>query len=56
MMGIKALELKVDNKLTCDRVVTNVNGNCSVRKTKSKVVNELHGTEHFRFLAVLATR
>ena len=25
----------MDNKLACDRVVTNVSGNCSVRKTKS---------------------
>jgi len=40
----------MDSKLAYDRVVPNVSGNCSVRKTKStwrKVANELHGTEHF---------
>jgi len=48
----------MDNKLACDR---DVSGNCSVRKTKYQhegryvAINELHGTEHFQLLTVLAT-
>ena len=44
----------MDNKLACDRVVTNVSGNSSVCNTRLtgqllvKEGNELHGTEHFQ--------
>ena len=57
----------IDNKLACDRVVTNFSDNCSMCITKltgysySWVMkegnyNELHGTEHFQLWTVLAIR